>query len=170
MYTLLFPVKTTHNILYGINNYFDTKSELSELNIDGYYTSDNKECGYFSTIYGMVSSYSAGENEYVIANQFGYVTFSKVGNKIDFYSPGGKKYSTIENFGYPYLLENYPYVFILKTNGCGFSQYNITGELIKDNISFNSMITSISSDKESNTLISTVDGKVYYYDIDGALF
>lgn len=167
LYTLLFPVRVLEKDSFKISREFDIRSQLSSEEIDGYYFSDNNRCGYFSSDYGMVSHAESAPGKYLAANIYGYVSFDKVGSELSFFSPLGALYRKVANFGYPYMLENSPYVYVIKTNGAGLSMYHINGSAYYENIQFNSLITSIAVDENRNSLVSTVDGKSYLLTPEG---
>ncbi len=163
-YTLMVPVKLYKRVAFTIANYFNIKGELKEADIDGYFFNE-KECGYFSSQQGMVSYYNVGDEEFIQANRAGFIVYKKYGNLLNLYSPTGNKIKEIESFGYPYFSKEFPIFYTIKTNATGFSVYSINGDKLLDEINYNSIITSISTDKFLNTLVSTVEGKTDLYSI-----
>lgn len=168
LYTLIVPVKLYKREIFVYKNHFNIRSEFKKGEIDGYFFND-KECGYFSSNNGMVSYYNTGEDEYIQANKKGFIVYKKYGNNFSLYTPEGKKIKDIGSFAYPYFSGENPIFYTIKTNGTGFSIYSINGEKIVNEINYNSIITSISTDRFLNTLVSTLDGKTYLYSIQGEL-
>ena len=94
--------------------------------------------------------------------KFFYVKYGKVGEKLLLYAPGATLIKDIDSYTYPYIPENSPIFFGIKTNGSGFFTYNMQGDLLFS-ADYTSIITSISVDRYANTLISLLDGKSYLY-------
>jgi hypothetical protein len=167
VYTLLFPVNSYQKLSYFLNSTFFTDTiEQNGNKIDGYYYYDT-EVGYFSVDSGMTKTFKTAEDQSIQANIFGYVTYNKVGDTISFYINNGSKVKDVKNFGYPYIPADLPFVYILKTNGQGFTQYSISGDELLKNINFSALISSISVDKNGNTLVSNLDGKTFLYSPKG---
>ncbi|MCG8569869.1 MAG: hypothetical protein MJB14_06990 [Spirochaetes bacterium] len=167
-YTLFVPLQSTQEKVFLISKHFSIESDLINQEIDGYYIIDRKECGYFSTNHGMATFFQCDDDQYIIANIYGYCLFDKVGETITFFSPLEEKICQISNPGYPFLLKEIPYIYVTKTNGMGFALYNLSGKMIYQQ-EFNSVITSLSADKDVNTLVSTLDGKSYLININGEI-
>jgi|GEM_PF-1248679 len=149
--------------IFAIDNIFSMNAKH-----DGYFVSDN-ECGYFIMEKGMLHYKKGIEDEFIQANSNFYIIYKKVGDKVEIYSPKGQLISTINTFGYPYIINERPIFAIIKTNGMGFSLYNINGNILIGEKNFTSIISSISTDENNNVLVSTIDGKTYFYSNKGEL-
>ncbi|HOV14519.1 MAG TPA: hypothetical protein PK771_09570 [Spirochaetota bacterium] len=159
--TLFFPVKIYKKTGYSVSNYFSLDRVGISENIEGFYYTES-ECVYFNFKDGIVNRFVGSENEFVEANKHFYVTYKKVGEKISLFNPFGKLIKEIPSFTYPYVTYDSPVFYGVKTNGSGFFTYNIQGDLLYS-VDYTSVITSISTDKYANTLISLLDGKTFLY-------
>lgn len=159
--TLFFPAKIYRKDVYNPVSYFNINRVSDTQNIEGYFNNRN-ECGYFNFRNGLVHRYKGSEDEYVVANKFFYVTYKKVGDTLSLYSPLGVKIKDIQSFAYPYVPNDNPVFYAVKTNGSGFFSYNIQGDLLNA-VDYTSIISSISTDKYANTLVSLLDGETFLY-------
>jgi hypothetical protein len=166
IHTLLFPVKLFQKQSFFPESFFSLDNTVTAKNIDGYYYSET-ETGYLALKDGLVNVYKTTEDEYLQANIFGYVTYKKVSDTLSVFSNNRNKIKELKKFGYPYFSGDFPVFYVLKTNGTGFSLYTIQGEELIKEINYTSLITSISTDKNSNTLISNIDGKTFLYSPKG---
>ena len=168
VYFLFTPLKVCKKKVYHIDSSLNVNEPLNKSisNFDDYFYSD-KECGFFSFDKGMYHYYESIDDEYILANKYFYLVYKKIGGNIQVFNPSGELISEIKIVGYPYVLKEFPVIFILKTNAMGFSLFTMKGELILDEIDFASMITSIKMDKNSNILVSTLSGSTYLFSITG---
>jgi len=162
------PVRLYKRETFFYKKHFNINSDFQKAEIDGYFFNE-KECGYFSSLNGMVSYYRVGEDEFIEANKLAFIVYKKYGNYFSLYTPDGVKIKDIGSFSYPYFSGEYPLFYCIKTNGSGFDLYSINGDKIVNEINYNSMITSISTDRFLNTLVSTIDARTYLYSIQGKL-
>lgn len=160
--------------IYKKNNYYiekiiNIKNDSPKTgNHEGYFYSEN-ECGYFSLNEG-ITHYKKSENEkFILANNLFYLIYDKSKNLIELFSPKGELISTLVANGYPYIYNNLPIFFIIKNDNRGISLFTNKGEKLFDNVTFTSIITSISLDKNINTLVSTMDGNTYLFSTKGEL-
>ena len=170
-YLLFASINMSNNDIYRIKEYFkigNNSKSMKTKKDTGYFFSE-KECGYFSFNEGFGFLKKVQEDQFILANNYFYLTYNKIGESINVFSPDGKEISKIRITGYPYISGDFPFFYVLKTNGSGFSTFSMTGDVLLDNIKYTSMISSISTDKYLNTLISTIDGKSYLYSSDGDL-
>ncbi len=166
-YFLLIPVKIYKKDIYHVDKYFSINDMTNSLEkCDGYFFSDD-QCGYFLLDHGMIYHKKVSNKQFIQANRFFYLIYKKVGDSIEIFSPTGEKISDIYSVGYPYVSGDFHFFYIIKTNGMGFSLCTMKGEYLIDEINFTSMISSISTDKYINTLVSTIDGKTYLYSMKG---
>jgi len=168
LYTFLFPIKLYQKKSFYNESYFSTDNANNTNKIDGYYFYENK-LGYFSIEKGLNKEISFESDQYFQSNLFGYVTYKKIGDTVILFASNGDKIKEIKNYGYPYFPGEYPYFYIIKTNGFGFSAFNFNGDEIIKNNNYTSMITSINYDKNGNTLVSNLDGKTYLYNLKGEI-
>lgn len=167
-YTIFFPVKSHKMEDFRINSIIDvTSTPIQNADVDGYYQTSN-ECGYFSIDSGMIHRFlSPEENIFIQANSYGYITYNKYGNFISLFSNSGKKLKDVGTLAYPYMSSEAPMFYAIKTNGSGFSMWSMNGDKLFGEINYSSVITSISTDKQGNTLASNLDGKTYLYSPKG---
>jgi hypothetical protein len=92
-----------------------------------------------------------------------------MGDTISLFDQKGSKIKDIKTFGYPYISGDFPVFYVLKTNGTGFSSYSMKGDELIKSVDYTSLITSISTDKNGNTLVSNLDGKTFLYSPNGDL-
>jgi hypothetical protein len=164
-FTLFIPVKLYKNKIYYVNDYFDMNKK-SVKKINGYY-SYQSECGYFSLDDGFVNIYLAAPDQFIESNIYGYVLYNKMGDTINLFNPEGNKVLDIKNFGYPYMTGDFPFFYVIKTNGTGFFCYSMKGEEVFKPVDYTSIITSVNSDKNGDTLVSNLDGETFLYSSKG---
>jgi len=169
IYFFFSPVSVRNKRVYFVDNFFNINDELKPLPIetfDGFFYNDS-ECGYFSVDKGMGFYNEVEEPAIILANKYFYLTYEKVGESVEVFTPLGEKISEISTYGYPYITGDFPLFYVLKTNGFGFTLFSMKGEPMINDISYTSLITSINTDNEYNTLVSTLDGATYMYDSKG---
>jgi len=176
LYTLLFPVKLYNTRVFLISQIIDITSTLAKNqedgDVDGYYIIKN-ECGFFKFDFDnegkgrVINKVILDENKRVEANKYFYAMYDKVGNKISLFLPNGAKIKDIQTPSYPYIIDDIQKVYFIKTNGSGFSTYNIEGEKMFSDVDYSSFITSITADYLGYTLVSNMDGKSFLYTEDG---
>lgn len=168
IHTLFFPRRSTTRKRYIIGTYFSVNSDrASGAPVDGYFISDNREAGFFSSGQGMINYIPPVEGQLVEANQHGYVLFEKNGENLFFFSPGGDLLGTAYDKGYPYMNEHYPYVHVLSPDGKGFSLFTLSGSRLYPKRQLNSLITAISIDKDAQTVVSTIDANTLLINPEG---
>jgi len=193
-YTILFPVKLYKRDSYFVKKFISLEKVSEDKKIDGYFFSDI-ECGYFSFDKGVINHIKPTENKFIQCNSFGYIFYDKFvytyhlvngnvvidygtiyfylssmdynGDKINLFSQNGALLKEIPTYGYPYIAGDFPIFYVLKTNGTGFSSYSIRGDELIKNIDYTSIITSITTDKTGNSLVSNLDGKTFLYSPTG---
>jgi hypothetical protein len=156
--------------VFKVDKFFTADGSAAiEKNHDGFYYNNN-ECGYFYLDQGMKYYYKTEEQDsYILANSFFFLKYKKTGDSIEIFTPDGAVSGKVNSFGYPYISGNLPVFYVLKTNGMGFGLYSDRGEPVIKEANLTSMITSISTDKYINTLVSTVDGKTLLYSSKGEI-
>lgn len=168
VHTLFFPRRIIEKRRFVINTSFSIKSAAKKrTTIDGYFISDNREAGYFSTQEGMVHYIPPVSGQLVDANLHGYVLFGKNGHNLTFFSSQGDLLGTSYDLGYPYMNEKYPYVHIISPDGKGFSLFTLSGKRLYPKKQLHSIITAIDIDKDAQTVISTVDANTLLINPEG---
>lgn len=171
IYFILSPVVVRNKEIYYLDNFFNISEELHQIPVesfDGYFY-DKNECGYFSVDRGIGFFNKVDAPEIILANKYYYLIYEKVGESVQIFTPLGEKISEISTYGYPYITGDFPLFYVLKTNGLGFTMYSMKGEPMIKDVSYTSLISSINTDNEYNTLVSTIDGKSYLYDSKGEM-
>ncbi len=167
VYFILSPKKINKKNNYFINKVINIDSNLVQAEEhDGFFYLEN-QCGYFSFKQGITHYRKCDDNEYILANNFFYLIFNDLEKNIKVFSPNGNKISEIFTNGYPYIYNNSSVFYILNNDNKSFSLYSDKCEKFFDDINFTSMITSISMDKNFNTLVSTIDGKTFLFTSKG---
>lgn len=168
LYILFIPVKSGIHTTYSIDSAIDTTGDtVSGGSSNGYFI-DDTTIGYFDTQKGKISyKYTATEGKLISGNDYGFVLYDKFGFVVEVYSNDGSKRLDIKSPCYPYIPENYPVIYLIKTNGMGFSSYLMSGDILVKDFSTNALITSVSIDKNFNTAVSLSDGRSLLLDREG---
>ncbi|HPO49093.1 MAG TPA: hypothetical protein PLO89_02110 [Spirochaetota bacterium] len=159
--TLFFPLRVYKKNIYRQSGFININNSSSDANAEGFY-SNRKECGYFSFKGGVSHKFVSAENSFIEANRNFYITYEKVGESISLFNCLGEKIKDIPTFAYPYIPNDNPIFFAIKTNGSGLLAFNFQGEFLYS-LDYTSIITSISTDKYSNALVSLLDGRTFLY-------
>lgn len=169
IYFLFSPQVVTQSDIFRVEDYLKiNEADISVGETDGFFYNDN-ECGFFTINSGLNHYKKAVGDEIILANKYFYLVYKKVGDTIDVFSTRGELISSIKNFGYPYIPEELPIFYVLESNGMGISLYTREGMTLFEGLTFSSLITSVSTDRKINSLISTLDGMTYLYNVDGEL-
>lgn len=167
-YFILIPKKIYKKNSYIIEDSIDINTGSSAVNEkhEGFFYLEN-ECGYFSFKQGITHYKRCNTDEYILANNLFYIIYNKTESSIKLFTPTGDKVSEIKINGYPYIYNNLPVFYIINNNNRGFSLYSDKCKKIFGDINFTSLITSISMDKNLDTLVSTIDGRTFLYTSKG---
>lgn len=176
VYTLFSPRKLTKSSIYTMSSSIYIDNPVPSIEPDEYLI-DEEKLVYFSLKQEtptLIDHLNPGDENIIeesenkaVGNINGYVKYKKFGNRLEFFSNKGTLLAEIDSSGYPYLSENHPIVYVIKANGYGFSSFFIDGTPVLKEYLTNSLITSISCDKNLNTAISLADGSSLLIDKNG---
>ncbi len=177
-YMFLLPSTLEPHELFVVDNVIPVVGDsLEPTTPDGYFVDDDG-VGYFSTTSATVTYYeranpdlskvNTSEQSFFVANINGYVRYQKVGSELSFYSNSGTLLKSVSSFSYPFISDSTSdSVFVIKTNGAGFSSYTLGGESIVDDYVTNAFITSITANKNNQSAVSFSDSSVVLLDSAG---
>lgn len=160
LYQILFVDTLGSQLWYVNSGFIDLSADIvkPESTINGFCIINNTLHYYNTDILERVQHISVDEKSMIVANQTGYVQYTKYGNEMKFYSNRSDLLRTISTSCYPHMFDNQPVVYLIKSNGSGFSSEHLSGGTFLNEFSSNSLITSINVDKNLQTALSFLDG------------
>lgn len=162
IYTLFFPVQLTTRPVYKVDSIIGVENGLEITQPDAYFIEHDKIV-YFSIEKEAVTfaeDLSVQNEEYCVAGNInGFVKYKKDGTLLQFFSPNGSLLNEQRHqYGYPYIKDDFPIVYLIKDNGRTLSSFYFNGEPLLREYADNSLICSVSSSNNLDTVISYADG------------
>jgi hypothetical protein len=165
-YLLMFPLTIDRQPIYEIDNFFSFDSPVVDQSSDGYIVTDTLAV-HFSTESGITQFTQAPPDFSISAGNDGFILYGKKQSSQVFYNTRGVQVAENKQRAYPFIDNSMPVVYMVKTNGSGYTPWSMQGEQLYNTVTFTSVITAISSDLVSNTLVSTLAGKTKLLDREG---
>lgn len=165
----LSPIKISSSKNFNITSVIDlNQNETKNLEPDAFLWS-KIDVIYFSFKNKSFFKYTTNQNSLLSANNLFFVEFNKENSNISIYSNKGVLIKTIQEKALVYIPKDLPIFFLIKSNGKVLSILTMNGDYLLKDITVDSLITSISIDKNFNTLISTIDGNTILIDKIGKI-
>ncbi len=170
LYFFISPMSIKQGGAYVLNMISGEAVDNTEaVRVDGSYICMGGGAGFYNRDLGVVNSVNSGIEHEVVINKYGYIIYEKVGTEIKGFSSDNRELFVVQTTGYPYFAGDYPCFFVIKSNGMGFTRYNMRGEKEFDGVDYTSIITSLSTNLNQDTIVTTFLGGVFVYGMDGTV-
>ncbi len=164
---LIFPRNIGKEKQYILKTKFNiSEDNISNIRIDGYYNTE-KNSGYYNDKTGIIKNIAKKTDEEILINSYGYLKYEKTGKIIYGFSQSDVILFELQSSGYPYITDDSPFFYVIKSNGMGITYYNFKGHQMFPSKDYTSIITGVSTDINRNTFVTTFSGEAYLYDIKG---